>query len=397
MPTTLGEDLKKAIGFVDKSVSGKSTLQILTHIRMQYDPAKGITFQATNLEIFAAVTLQCQQMIGDTGFDVTVPAKVLKESIGAIDKTTQVRLEAANDTLQLQAGSLKLNLKGFSGADFPIMPDIAEAQTLVLPLETLVKLFDTVAYAASTDESRPTLTGVEVAMKGDEHSISIAGTDGYRLAYYCLTNDAITEDATLIVPARSVQEFVRVAGNALGASKHGASEDGTLAIMRNRNQIAFQIPVVETNLRDGIIASQLIDARFPDYRTIIPKTRATTAIVDAGELEKALKTAKLFAKDNGGITRLDIVGEGISECGTLTIRATSAEMGEVEQELKATVVGGAISMAFNIKYLQETVSHIEHDEIVIELTQSTCPGLFRAPTVVDGTNIHVIMPMHPPR
>lgn len=397
MPTTLGEDFKDAVGFVDKCVAGKSTLPILTNIRMVYNPAKGITFQATNLEVFAAVTLQCHQMIGDDGFDLAIPAKVLKESIGAIDKTTQVHISAEKDSLRLQAGSLNFRLKGLPGADFPLIPDVSEAQTLVLPLGDMVKLFDTVAYAASTDESRPTLTGVEMAIK--EGSISVAGTDGYRLAYYCMDHTAILaeHEATLIVPARSVNEFVRVATKAIGESKKGASTDGILAIMRNRNQIALSIPVVGERLVEGMIASQIIDARFPDYRAIIPKSTNTKITVDAGELERALKTAKPFTKDNAGITRLDIVGEHDTDYGTLTIRATSAEMGEVEQELKGVVVGGAISMVFNNKYLMETVAHIDGEEIVIELTQSTRPGLFRSATVVNGSNIHVVMPMHPPR
>ena len=43
------------------------------------------------------------------------------------------------------------------------------------------------------------------------------------------------------------------------------------------------------------MVSELIDARFPDYRAIIPKTKSTRTVVDTAALLKAVRVALLSA------------------------------------------------------------------------------------------------------
>ena len=92
-------------------------------------------------------------------------------------------------TLSLQCARYNATMKGIDANDFPIITTVderweaamaVEGTTMELDPEGLRKMIDQVIFAASKDESRPTLTGVEVSFKGDR--LLMAATDGYRLS-----------------------------------------------------------------------------------------------------------------------------------------------------------------------------------------------------------------------
>ncbi|MEM6529972.1 MAG: DNA polymerase III subunit beta, partial [Chloroflexota bacterium] len=69
----------------------------------------------------------------------------------------------------------------------------------------------------------------------------------------------------------------------------------------------------------------------------------------------------------------------------------SAERGDNEGVLQASIEGEEIEIAFNVKYLIDVLNVISEDRVVIESNGSTNPGLVRPEGREDF--IHVIMPM----
>ena len=170
----------------------------------------------------------------------------------------------------------------------------------------------------------------------------------------------------------------------------------------NRNQILFQVwgnNETKGSFHRVELVSQLIDARFPDYRAIIPKGRESRTVVETAALLKAVKLASLFARDNANIVNLAIQpgdaagGEG----GVLKLTAASAEMGDNENQIDAMVEGVDLAIAFNAKYLIDLLSQIDQPQVLIETTKPTRPGSFRPVGMGEDEFLHVVMPMHPPR
>jgi DNA polymerase-3 subunit beta len=137
---------------------------------------------------------------------------------------------------------------------------------------------------------------------------------------------------------------------------------------------------------------ELIDARYPDYSVIIPKSHEIVVVMDREELLKAVRTSMIFAKENADIVRVDIGKDRVS------LRAISNENGESLIELPAQVNGSDLSISFNGRFLIEHLSHISTPQIVIKLSLSTRPATIRPADLAAGEEyLHVIMPMHPPR
>jgi len=402
----LQENLAKGLSIVGRAVSPRSTLPVLGNILIEARDNQ-LRLSATNLEI--AVNCWIGARVEDEGA-ITVPARLLTDFVNKLPPE-QIDLELAVRTqaLNLRCARYTATMKGIDASEFPIVTttdrdDDAGAETgttadgIIVELDTagLRKMIDQVAFAASTDESRPTLTGVEVSFAGER--LTMAATDGFRLSVRSVHLDAASgpgEDMTVIVPARSLGELARIIAD--------ADEDRSVHVIitEARSQILFQIWGRSDESRGNFhrveLVSQLIDANFPDYNAIIPKSYNTRTVIDRGELLKAVRVADLFARDNNNIVRLAVIaGDGEGE-GRLKLMATSAEMGDSVNEIDALVDGDDVEIAFNAKYLIDVLSQIDQPQIVLETTQGTRPGALRPLGMGEEEFLHVVMPMHPPR
>ncbi len=141
----------------------------------------------------------------------------------------------------------------------------------------------------------------------------------------------------------------------------------------------------------------MIDARFPDYRAIIPKNRTTRTVVDTAAMLKAVRVSFLFARDNANIIRVTIVPPNGVHTGQMRLTATSAESGDNVSEIDAMVEGEGLDIAFNAKYLIDVLSQIDQPQVVLETSQTTRPCLIRPVGMGEDEFLHIVMPMHPSR
>jgi len=359
---------------------------------------------ATNLEI--GVTCWIGAKVEDEG-SITVPARLLTEFVNSLPPDRiDLELTVRTQTLNLRCANFDANMKGIDAANFPIIPTIEgvsgaeysalEGMRIELESTGLRKMVDQVVFAAANDESRPTLTGVEVTFK--EGRITLAATDGYRLSVRSAQVDGSMPDmpVTVIVPARSLGELARVSADA------DESRPVQVLVTRERNQILFQVWGRGGEGKGGAfhrveLASQLIDANFPDYRAIIPKTHTTRTVVDTASLLKAVRVAFLFARDNANIVRLKIKPANGAGGGHVSLAATSNDMGDSVNDLEAMIEGDDLEISFNAKYLIDVLSQIDEPQVVLETTQPTRPGTIRPLGIGEDVFLHVVMPMHPSR
>ena len=115
---------------------------------------------------------------------------------------------SATQTLTIKTGTATANLKGIDAAEFPHIPTVSEQNgsglvdgsdgiAIELDPNGLRRMVDQVVFAASSDDSRPTLTGVEVTFHNSR--ITMAATDGYRLSVRSVElEQPFAEDLSLI-------------------------------------------------------------------------------------------------------------------------------------------------------------------------------------------------------
>jgi DNA polymerase-3 subunit beta len=398
------ENLAKGLSIVSRAVSTRSTMPVLSNILIEAKDNQ-LRLAATNREI--GINCWIGAKVEDEGA-ITVPARLLSEFINSLPpERIDMELVVRTQTLNLSCARYTANMKGIDAYDFPLIPTIGDTQPqdatgavvdgarIELPSSGLRKMIDQVIFAASADESRPTLTGVEVTFKGDR--LTMAATDGYRLSVRSvrLSQGEIADSMTVIVPAKSLGELARISADA------DETRPVQVIVTQARNQILFQLAGKGEESKGGFqrveLVSELIDARFPDYQVIIPKARTTRTVVDTASFLKGVRVAFLFARDNANIIRVNIVPSNGLHTGQIRLLAASNEMGDNVNEVDAMVEGDELDIAFNAKYLIDVLSQIDQPQVVIETTQSTRPGTIRPVGMGEEEFLHVVMPMHPPR
>ncbi len=395
----LQENLAKGLSIVGRAVSSRSTLPVLGNILLEARDNQ-LRLAATNFEI--SISCWIGARVEDEG-SITVPARLLGEFVNSLPpEQIDMELSVRTQTLALRCARYNATMKGIDAADFPIITtvdedgaDAIEGTSMELDGVGLRKMIDQVIFAASRDESRPTLTGVEVSFKDDR--LMMAATDGYRLSMRSVLLDGPVsdEDLTVIVPAKSLGELSRISAD--------ADDDKPVGVLvtQARNQILFRLLGKGNEAKGGFyrveMVSQLIDARFPDYTAIIPKSHSTRTVVNTASLLKAVRVAFLFARDNANIIRMAIVPGNGDHQGQMRLTAASNEMGDSVNEIDAMVEGEEMEIAFDARFLIDVLSQIDQPQLVLETTQSTRPGAMRPVGMGEEEFLHVVMPMHPPR
>lgn len=373
----LQENLARGLNIVSRAVAPRTaTLPVLTHVLLATDNGR-LKIAATNLEL--GVTCWIGAKVEDEGA-ITVPARTFSDLVALLPADrVDLELNIRTQTLRVQAGKTDNNIKGIDAQEFPIIPTFNATAAVFVEPAVLKKLIAQVVFAAATDESRPTLTGVLTKLDGD--TITMAATDGFRLSVRSgKLKEAVAEARTFLIPARALAEVARVMGD--------QEEAVAISVTPSHGQVLFHMVNVD-------VVAQLIDQKFPDYEPIIPKKHDTRTVMNTADVLKACRQAGIFARDSLDTVRLTVKPGEELEPGKVKVTARADATGDNESELEATVNGEGVEIGFNVKYLIEALAAIDTPQVALETTQPQRPGVIRA--IGDEQFMHLIMPMHLPR
>ena len=368
----LQENLNRGLGIVGRAAATRSTLPITSNVLLATDQGR-LKLVATNLEM--AISCWIGGKIEEEG-SITVPAKLLTEFVATLPSDKMdIALNPKGKTLNLKCARFEARISGIDAQEFPPIPGVADGIVTKVEMAAFKQSVSQVVFAAATDESRPVLTGINAEFEGS--TLTLAAADGFRLAVYKLPlMDAVEGKTIAIIPSRTLSEISRFA----------ADQEEALEIKVNaaRTQILFRMKDIE-------VVSQLVQGNFPQYSQLIPQTFNTRAVVDVSQFLRATRTAVIFARDGSGIVRLIITPGGDVTPGSLSISARSEEVGEDTGEVDTLVQGGDAKIAFNGRYLMDVLAVIKEQQVALEVTNPTSPGVFRP--VGSDNYVHVIMPM----
>ena len=372
--TVLQENLARGLSVVSRAVSPRSTLPVLSNILIATDEGR-LRLSATNLEL--GITCWIAARIDEDG-STTVPSRTFSDLVSSMPSDqVQLTLDLKTQNLHVKGGASNNDIKCIDAQEFPPLPTPEMKDAVQLNVADFKEMIHQVAFAASTDEARPVLMGVLMNVEKDK--VTMAAADGFRLSVRkAQLSQSVSQPINVIIPARALNELARVASD--------GEEPIYMVVPKNRGQVLFRVKDVE-------VVSQLIDGTFPDYHQIIPRNYKSRTLVSTASLLKACKQAEIFAREGSNVARLDIKeSKGEMQPSEVEISATSEETGKNETIVEATVDGGSVLIAFNVKFLREALEVIRTPNVALETSAANAPGVVRP--VGDDNFLHVIMPMH---
>ncbi|MEM6285112.1 MAG: DNA polymerase III subunit beta [Chloroflexota bacterium] len=370
--SVLQENLQKALSSAARVVDNRPTLPVLANVLLATEDSR-LRISATNLEM--SITTWIGAKIHEPG-SITLPAKTLAELVNNLSpERVDMTLDPVSLSVNVRCGATNSNIKGIDADEFPMMP-MGGDPDLEVNSKVFKEMVKHTEFAAAKDESRPILTGIYTSIDGN--TLTMASADGYRLAVRTTEiEQAFSQETVLVIPAKAMSEVARILTD--------EDENVLIQLPSERDLVIFQTQHTE-------ISSQLLEGRFPDFSAIIPRSYQTISTIETSDLLRAAKRAEIFARDNANSARLALKPPGApGDAGEMLVVGRSAERGDNEGVLQASIEGEEIEIAFNVKYLIDVLNVISEDRVVIESNGSTNPGLVRPEGREDF--IHVIMPM----
>jgi len=346
---------------------------VLANVLVATDEGR-LRLSATNLEL--GITCWIGAKIVEEG-STTVPARTFNDLIATLPSDqVEMSLNVRNQKLNVRCGSSNTDINCIDSQEFPPMPTPDFTDAVEINVTELKEMIQQVAFAASTDEARPVLTGVLLTAQGNQ--ITLQAADGFRLSIRkAELSSPLPRPIKAIIPARALAELARIASD--GESMV------TMVLPPNRGQVIFHMKDVE-------LVSQLIEGSYPDLEQVIPRSHQTSTVISTPAILKACKQAEIFAREGTHIARIQITPGTDQQPGTVEISGQSEETGFNQTVIDANIEGNAVLIAFNVRFLREVLDVIKTANVILETNIETTPGVFH-PAGEDNF-LHVIMPMH---
>ena len=336
-----------------------------------------VRLTTTDLEVWCRVELDAQ---------TPHPGKALVpvRKLGTVLKNmpdSRVRLRSEGDDVVCRAGSSEVRL---SGLDLEEYPDVEEPEACVMSMPLEAALVDRVAYAASKDETRYTLTGV--LLRVVDRQLTLVATDGHRLARLAgklppgSACDAGGEPVEAIVPVRLLHEATRLGGR-LGIPV-------TLEVHEKAAAVRFN-----GSLR---IWCNLIEGQYPAYEGSIPSECTGTVSVPKGALCSAVARTAALSK---GRRNPGLVLSVEDSCLVLRLSGDAGDgIAAVERVAPARIEGTVPVCGLRVAYLSDALARLP-DTARVEFGFSdedgANPVVLRCPEASGAGLLKVIMPYKP--
>jgi DNA polymerase III subunit beta len=360
----LQSDLTTALSIVNRAVSPNNTLPVLNNILLKAE-GKKLFLSATNLEI--AINASIDADVKNEGA-LTVPAKVLTGYVSLL-RDEKVDLSVVNGTtLEVETTGSDTKMKGISSDEFPLLPKLDKPDSFKLPCKSLGKMIEDTVFSASTNISRPVLTGLFWKIAGK--TMKLAATDSYRLSEKTVELEKdLGLDLSFILPSKTAHELAKVLS---------LTNQGEIEVKVTKNQIKFKVDGIE-------LMSRLIEGNYPDYQKILPKESKTSARLKTEDMVLGLKKVSVIVKENNNNVKVSI------EDGKVLISSDETQVGQGTVELPAETEGEKLVAALNVQYLLDVLSHIGDNQVNFGLNDGLSPVKV-VPVKASGA-LHIIMPL----
>lgn len=339
-----------------QAISTKVAIPTLSKIKIDVS-TEGITLTGSNGQISIENFLSKDDE--NAGMLITDPGSILLEAsffesvVNNLPEVTFEFKEIEQNQVVLTSGQSEITLKGLDVEMYPRIQEMPTENPLKIKAGVLKEIFTETAFAVSTQESRPILTGLHLTLTDNKILKSVA-TDSHRMSQRVITLDKLSENFDLVLPNKSVNSFKSVFSD----------DDTELNIFFSSNQILIRNETISFYTR-------LVEGNYPDTNRLIPSDADYTLDLtfDVANLRHTMDRAKLLSNaTTNGTVKLSITGDQI------IATVNSPEVGSVHEEITPLAKSGDdLTISFNPQYLIDALKVIKEPEVRIRFISPVRP------------------------
>ncbi len=302
---------------------------------------------------------------------IAVPYKIILETLRTLpEQPITFSFNEENFTIEINSDNGKYQLAGENAEDFPKIPEMELGNSMSFPASYLSNAISTTLFAVGTDEMRQAMTGVFFQL--EPSNISFVATDAHKMVVYRQNNVVVANPGSFIVPKKAITLLKAV-----------LPTDGSL----------LNLEYNKTNMFIGVnnvkMICRLIDAKFPDFNAVLPTDNPNQMRISRLEFLNSLKRISIFSNKTTTQVRVKLSGS------ELTMSAEDLDFNnQAIERLSCEYDGVDMEIGFSAKFLIEMLNTLQGEEVRLELSIPSRPGLLFPMQDKEDANITMlIMPV----
>lgn len=345
-------------------IAPKPAMPILDHFLFVLKGTK-LTITATDLD--STIISEIEVDVADADGSAAIPSRIVIDALRELSDQP-IRFSVGEDSsdllLKWQSGEIMIPCTGGLGFPEVDVEGSLDSRSITLTGQELLAGINKTIFAVASSEARPTINGILMDISAD--SVVFVATDTFQLVKVAIPKDtALEEPAMVIITRRSASLLRNILSKDLEEVK----------IEFGGKSISFAF--------DGCTyISRVIEGRYPNYNSVIPKSNPNSTIIDRIALLSCVKRVSVCSNQGTDLIKLTIGSDSIKLEAQDVDFSTSAK-----DSISCSSKEGNIDVTIGLKSknIIDMMSVISSDEISLEFTDPTRPILF---SPVDSKDVY---------
>jgi len=354
---------------VSRVISSKNTLPILDNFLFQLKDNELIV-TASDLEttLVTRIPLESSNETGEVAIDAKRITTILKEFP---EQPLTFNIDKDTLTVDIISENGKFSIMGQNSADFPQLPEIKKnVHSVSLTAEVLLQGVSKTLFAASDDELRPVMTGINIELSTAH--LTFVASDAHKLVRYRRTDVKASEEASFILPQKPA-----------GLLKNILPKDNSAVNL----QFDAKNALVEFN--GYKLICRLVEGNYPNYEAVIPKENPNKLTIDRLDFYNSLRRVSVFSNQASNLIKLSLTAN------QLTVSAQDIDFSiSAHERVKCQFEGDDMEIGFKSLFLIEILANLASTDVVMNMSDPTRAGVLE-PLETESEHEDVLMLLMP--
>ena len=353
---------------VVKAISSKNIIPVLNGVKFELTE-EGLALTASDSELTIKAFIDKEKITNiEKEGSIIIQSKYILDIIRKMP-SDEINFELMDGLkIKISSDNSQYDLNCLDSREYPSLKLEEVDNPIVINGDVFKSIISQTAFAISTQELRPLLTGLNFKIVGDV--LECIATDSYRLAKKNIKLDKpIDEEVNIVIPGKNIMELDKI-----------IVDDETVEMHIFSNKILFKY-------KNIVFQSNLLSGTYPNTSNLIPKDFAIIVNTNLNDFYSAIDRAALLTQNKDkNIVKMRIKNK------QMIINSYASEIGKVEEKLEVETQDDAnIDISFSAKYMLDALKTIKDEEILILLNGEVKPIVIKSMT--DESLIQLILPI----
>jgi len=348
------KELSSRLKMAAKVINSKNALPILGNFLVE---TKGDVMLITASDSEQWLSLKCPILSSDGDTRFCVDAGNFLKAVDNLSDYMAITLatDESAHTITCSYDNGKFSMPYEDANEYPLANmDTTNLKDFIVDGKKILKAIELTGFATANDELRPVMNGVHFDFFAD--GMVCATSDGHKLARY--------KDKTVLL------DVGETTPNFTLPKKPSNILLTILSAIDGDIKISFNDKAISVNNKDFKLSARLLEFKYPNYDSVIPKSSPIIVTADKNLLLNAIKRVLPMANDSSNLIEMDFSN------GQVIVSAKDIDFSKSASETVSCDCDTELKIGFKGSTLIEILRNINDDNVVIELDNPSRAGVF---------------------